>query len=230
MGYTRTVKEGHWLVPSNVAVVLEGVVAVTRRHTEGREVLMSFRGRGGLIGEDQALDGQAGQPDTTKPAYAWAVTPVRVVYIDPLQFRRFMLEYPPAWRAMTEELADRLEEAEERVVEAACESAVERLARLLVTMPTARQDDDGHVTVCGLSVADMAAWVGVARETIERRLQIWRAQGVIRTDGKWRKVTLTDLPKLAHLGKVFSVTNRPIGNSRPVSGGSPVLGSAEQGL
>lgn len=196
----------HALHPFRVALILNGIVSVTQRHAEGRDVLMSFRGPGGLVGENRGLTDQDDQEGTPEFPDAFAVTRAQVIYLNPGMFRRFMQDHPPAWQALAKELADRLEEAEHRLCAAACENADQRLARLLLTVPTARQENDGTVTVCDLSKEDMAAWVGVRRETIERRFKAWRESGTIRTG--YREVTLIDLPRLARIAKLLPGTGR----------------------
>lgn len=203
---SRWLRVGQWLLADKVAVVLDGIVAVTQRHPEGHDVLMSFRGPGGLVGENLALTDQGDQPQAAAVPYAWAVTGVEVVYLDPAEFRRFLRDNPPAGIALAQELAGRLQEAEHRLSAAACENSDQRLARLLLTMPTARLEDDGAVTVTGLSKAEMASWVGVRRETIERRLKDWRKSGTIRTG--YREVTLVDIARLSRIAKLFPVVEQ----------------------
>lgn len=115
-------------------------------------------------------------------------------------------------------MADRLEEAEHRLSTAACEHAPQILARLLLTVPTAHQEDNGTVTVRDLSKEAMAGWVGVRRETIERTLKRWRENGTIRTG--YREVNLIDLPKLARIAKLLPGTGR----STAASGARGTLG------
>ena len=125
---TFSTGSGFYFPYAGVTLVLQGIATVSKLHASGREVLTSFRGPGGLIGEECLM--ADGDESYTVPSHAWSLTPVKVKFIGLEQFRRFMADHPEAWVALAKEQAGRLAEAKSRLGSVACENADKRHAVL----------------------------------------------------------------------------------------------------
>ena len=208
--YSQDVPNAH------VRILLEGSVKLTTKSQSSREILLEIRTRGDLLGEREALygtghapltvsghspaqsrpspPGNAGRPNATATAL-W-LTKALVIPSD--KFVVFMTSDPDALTALARDLETRLSEAQLRLGGISSENANRRLARalLLLSMNTALPGVER--SWLQLSQGELASWIGVSRETVERTLRDWRERGIIET-GYRRIVVLRvdDLMRIA---------------------------------
>jgi CRP-like cAMP-binding protein len=202
---------------TNVRVILEGSVKLTAR-SAGRETLLEIRASGDLLGEREVLHGlglpagaphghagpgaqsaassrpgRGAGPAATYSATATTLSTTVTLVIAGAAFARFLTAEIDAWAAMARDLDARLAKAEQRLSGIASESANRRLARALLqlSMTTGVPGVAKTPTELRLSQAELASWIGVSRETVERVLRGWRKRGIV--DTGYRYITVLDL-------------------------------------
>jgi hypothetical protein len=135
------------------------------------------------------------------------------------RFRQILHDHPQGWEVLARHLHDRAAAAEERICLMANEPASQRLAvfllQLLAYDDSARPPGDQVREVpLPLSKAQLAEWIGVSRETVERVLRGWVRDGMVKTG---RSSLL--IKDVLHLQKIA-------GASRPFPLPSRIQGSA----
>jgi len=196
-----------------VRILLEGSVKLTALSPGSRETLLEIRTRGDLLGEREALygtgrspfavSGHTAQSQTSPPGSAGRPTATamwltKALLIPGDKFAAFMASQPDAMTAMVRDLETRLSEAQLRLGGISSENANRRLARalLLLSMNTALPGVEQ--TWLQLSQGELAFWIGVSRETVERILRDWRERGIINT--AYRRIVVLRIDDLMRIG------------------------------
>lgn len=176
----------------SVLLLLEGRVKAFATTVEGRELILSLRGPGELIGEIAAL----GPADSIRTASVQALEPVVAQVLTVADFERFLEDHPKAAVALLRLVLARLEEAVHMRVEYGAHDVVGRLARRLCELADAHgeQVEDGVRVAVGLSQDELASWVVASRESVAKVLGRFRRQGTIRTDRK--SIVILDIDRL----------------------------------
>lgn len=180
----------------HVRVLMEGSVKLTA-HAGGRETLLEIRERGDLLGEREVLKSLSAAPQATYKATATALRRTQVLVVTAADFARFIGSEPSAWAAMARDLEARLSEAESRLGGITSASANRRLARAVLALSMNTPVAGVKRTSLELSQAELASWIGVSRETVERIMKDWRQRGIIETG--YRKITLLQLADLMRI-------------------------------
>jgi CRP-like cAMP-binding protein len=155
-------------------------------------ILLSIRGTGDLLGEQDALrELHPDRPlrhryDADLRPVATALTPVTARSIPTATLRQFLQTHAEVLAAVALGLAEHLEDAESRLASAGRDNADRRLARLLCDLerhsrPPEGRTGGGTVIPLGLSRADLASWIGTSQKTVERALRRWRTRGIVST-------------------------------------------------
>ena len=230
LGRVRTYHPGQIIysqdAPSSyVRVLLEGLVKLTAMSPGARETMLEIRARGDLLGEREVLYGAdaripAGNghgPARPRPslpgtpprpgATATALLPTRALVIPGDKFAQFMASEPDAMTAMARDLEARLSEAQLRLGGITSESANRRLARALLLLSMSTALPGVERTWLQLSQAELASWIGVSRETVERVLRDWRKRGIIETG--YRRVVVLQVDDLMRIAGTRPA-NRPV--------------------
>jgi CRP/FNR family cyclic AMP-dependent transcriptional regulator len=200
---------------THVRIILEGSVKLTATSPGSRETLLEIRTRGDLLGEREALygtdhaslaasgqgpaqprpspPGSAGRPGAT----ATALWLTRALLIPGGKFAAFMASQPDAMTAMARDLETRLSEAQLRLGGISSENANRRLARALLLLSTSTALPGVERTWLQLSQGELASWIGVSRETVERILRDWRERGIIETG--YRRIVVLRMDDLMRI-------------------------------
>ena len=122
------------------------------------------------------------------------------------RFRQILRDYPQGWEVLARHLEDRAAAAEERICLMASETARRRLAvfllQLLAYDESARtQDDQAQEIPLPLSQTELAGWVGVSRETVERVLREWATDEIVQT--RRRCLIVQDILRLEKIADVW---------------------------
>ncbi len=175
-----------------VIVLLEGKVKAFATTLEGRELILSLRGPGELIGEIAAL----GPEDSIRTASVEALEPVVAQVLTVRDFERFLEEHPKAALVLLRSVLARLEQAVQMRVEYGSHDVVGRVARRLCELADlhGEQADDGVRIAVGLSQDELASWAVASRESVAKVLGRFRRQEMIRTDRK--SIVVLDGPRL----------------------------------
>jgi CRP/FNR family transcriptional regulator, cyclic AMP receptor protein len=174
-----------------VLLVLEGRVKLAVTTTGGGTSILSIRGPGELVGELAAID--AG------PRLAGAVAldnlVARAMTSD--EFRALATQHPSLMLALLRMLTTRLRESDRRRIEFGTSDASSRLAKLLVDL--ASDEPDPREAKVHLSQEEIAAMIGVSRESTARALAGLRREGLVAT--RRRVVKILDVDGLREFAR-----------------------------
>jgi CRP-like cAMP-binding protein len=173
-----------------VFAIVSGHVKVFLQGTDGGEVIVATRTTGDVLGELSLLD------DHRRSASAAAMDDVRTLRIGKDHFQEWLANHPAAATAMLKELAARVRDTTDQVAEIALLSIDARIARRLWQL--FREAARGGEPYTGMRLrvnqSDLAAFVGVTRESVNKHLAKMKSTGVIAIESG--KVELLKPPEL----------------------------------
>ncbi|MFN2463539.1 MAG: Crp/Fnr family transcriptional regulator [Candidatus Dormibacteria bacterium] len=194
-GRLRSYRKGSVLLvegesSERVAVLTEGRVKVFVNTDDGREVVLSMRGPGELIGELSFLDG------APRSATAAAVEDVRAAILSSAEFKSFLASRPAVALVLLQMLSRRLREADAKLAEFTAHDSVGRVAKRLLELAEryGRDEEEGLVIDLALSQEELAGWTGSSREAVSKALSALRQLGWVQT--RRRGFVILDLEAL----------------------------------
>jgi len=176
----------------SLMVVLAGRLKISNITADGREVVLNFLAPGDLNGEIAALDGK----ERTADAVAMQASEVFVVD------RRYLLPaltaHPEALLEVVEILCEKLRSSS-AIIEDNTLEVRSRTARGLLRLAQqhGRQGKDGIRLSLSMSQTELAGYLGVARENVNRQLARLREANVIKLEGA--QIIITDARGLAEV-------------------------------
>jgi CRP/FNR family transcriptional regulator, cyclic AMP receptor protein len=177
----------------SLIAVLEGEVAISAPSTDGREVVFTLIGAGQTFGEVALLDGKE------RTADAIADSDGTLLVIDRRDFMPFLADHPKIALRLLPVLCQQIRRMSEHLQDALFLAQAARLAKTLLSLAAA----SGEATPRGLRIArrlsqrQLGSLLGMPRESVNRQLRAWQADGVIAMEG--RAVTITDVAALRRL-------------------------------
>jgi CRP-like cAMP-binding protein len=161
----------------DVFIIEHGRVKISHLQAAGREVVLTLRGPGELIGEESALDGQP------RLASSFALEEVRALVLSRSAFLSFLTQWPAAQRVVLLGITARLREAERDRSQLASLPALGRVSARLVDLANrfGAPGDAGIRIELPLTQDDLAGWTGASRESVARSLQLLRGMGAVKT-------------------------------------------------
>jgi CRP/FNR family transcriptional regulator, cyclic AMP receptor protein len=163
-----------------------GQVRIATSMDDGRHVTLNILGSGDVFGEIALLDGQP------RTADAIALEPCELFVVQRRDFLALLEREPSLAIRVIEFLCVRLRWMSMRMEEATLLPVEVRLARRLLMLA---QDYGSQVQV---SQQELASFVGAARESVNRQLQLWQQSGLVAL-GRCR-INILDVNRLARLG------------------------------
>lgn len=154
--------------------VQEGKIKITTTSPNGKEVTLNIIEAGKFFGEIALLDGM----DRTADAVAMEKT--ELVVIQRRDFIPFLEKNPKLCIQVMQLLCHRVRITSEMVEDAAFLPLDGRLAkRLLNLMELYGEKGEGGGILIGLNLPqqELARMMGTSRESVNKQLQVWRAQG-----------------------------------------------------
>ena len=153
-----------------------GEVKILLGGSEGKEVVLALFGPGEFFGELALLDGEPRSADAVVTTAAELLILVRE------DFLRFLRDMPGVAVNMLASLSRRLRRTDRLVHDAAFSDVRTRVARLLVELAETRgkPGEGGIVIGPRLTQGDLAGMVGATRESINKCLRYYSAQGLVR--------------------------------------------------
>lgn len=157
-------------------VVDTGEIRILLGGADGKEVVLSLLGPGEFFGELALLDGEPRSAD----AVATVATELLVLPRD--DFLRLLREVPAVAVNMLAALSRRFRRTDRLVHDAAFSDVRTRVTRLLIELAETRgRLGPGGVTIGPrLTQGELASMVGVTRESINKCLRAYAAQGLLR--------------------------------------------------
>lgn len=155
---------------------------------DGAEVLVDVVTPGTMFGSVAAL-GRSTYPDT-----AQALTVSCALRIPAIDFRAILAEHPDVALAVLDDLAGRLEQAQQTVRRLSGGTVEQRVASTLLALAdrVGERRGDSVLLQLPLTRGDLAAMTGTTTESVSRTLSKLRRQGLVETGRRWTAVTDTE--------------------------------------
>ena len=177
--------------------VEDGLLKVAMVSSSGAERILTFLGRGAIVGELAILDG------LPRSATVVAVRDATVHFLSNAAFEAFADKHPELYKSLIRLLAERLRETDTTVAASSFLSLKGRMARTLLELAEhfGQEVGSGRVVIRQkIRQTDLAAMAGIARENVTRILNDWqRARLMTRLSGYYcleDKAQLEDQVKL----------------------------------
>jgi CRP-like cAMP-binding protein len=197
-GFPRSYSRGQALfhegqAGDSVFLIRHGRIKAMTTTSNGREVVLAFRGPGDLLGEQSALDGQP------RSATVCAVERVEAVCLSADSFRAFLAAHGSVSLILLGMLSRRLRDADAKRIEFSAFTAIERVAaRLLELAERFGVQSDGSVRIeLPLSQEELAGATGASLESVGRALHTMRSLKCIET--RRREIRILDRESLEAL-------------------------------
>jgi CRP-like cAMP-binding protein len=158
-------------------LLLAGRVKISSLTEDGREVVLSIRGAGDLLGELSVIDGEP------RSASATALDTVDGLVVGGDELRHYLQEFPRVTLSLLEAVSHRLRESDRKRAEYGAYDTVGRVARRLLELAERfGEPEDGGVRITlPLSQQELAGFTGSSREAVSKALQSLRGRGLIET-------------------------------------------------
>jgi CRP-like cAMP-binding protein len=171
-------------------VILRGQVRVVLPSDDGNEALIATMDDGDFFGELSLIDGQP------RSATIIATQPTDTIVLRREGFQDFLKAHPEAAIDMLTALSTRIRQSDEFIADAAFLDVPGRLAKKLLELADkyGRPGADGIAIGLRVTQRDLAAMIGATRESVNKHLQSFRAQGMIGLEG--RRLVIRDRERL----------------------------------
>jgi CRP/FNR family transcriptional regulator len=160
-----------------VALIGQGSVKATKYTADGREQILYVFSEGDFFGEQNLL--------FQKPAFynVEALEPAELCTLRHEDFQAIVREYPDIGIQIIRELGFRLEHLENAVQNMGVRSVEARINAVLLEFAGkyGTKEPEGVMLHLPLSREGLANYIGIARETVSRKLGVLESDGVIRS-------------------------------------------------
>jgi CRP/FNR family transcriptional regulator, cyclic AMP receptor protein len=160
---------------ASMFAVARGTVRMSSPSTDGRNALLNLIGAGETFGEIAMLDGQPRSTD------AIANTDCELLVIDRRDLLPFLREEPDLAMRFIELLCTRLRWTSEQVEELILHNLSARLASALVRL-VGRKAGNGTDRTIDATQQQLSEMVGISRESTNKQLVAWAANGWVRLE------------------------------------------------
>ena len=165
--------------PGNGCFLLEqGLLKVTAASPLGEERIIAILGPGAIVGELSMIDG------LPRSASVVAMRDCVLRFVSREAFQQRANTKPETHQLLLAILATRLRQVDEDLVATTFLTVKARVARALLRLAEyiGQPSDEGHIVFQDrITLADLAAMAGVARENVSRALSEWRRRNVVLT-------------------------------------------------
>jgi CRP-like cAMP-binding protein len=176
--------------------VLDGRIKISSMSMEGKEAVLNIIEPGMVFGEIALLDGR----ERTADATAMVDSELLVIYRE--DFLPLLESRPGLAIRLLEVVCGRLRDTSKLVEDAFTLTTPTRLARQLLRLAESygKQTDEGVLIDFKMSQRELAAYVGLARENINRQLRSWEKEELISLAAG--AVTIVDLETMRDIAEV----------------------------
>lgn len=182
--------------PERVHIVVDGIVKLTARDSNGDETILGLATPGAPVGDLAAIDGRG------QPLDAIMATPGRLLGIDAHLFVDVMFRNPLAARALACAGAERTRWMIDTALERTSGEVEERLAGRLLDLARMIGRARGGVLEMDLPVGqrDLGKLAGICRESTCKTLRRMRSKGVLDYEGRRLRILRPDTLRLMRCG------------------------------
>ncbi|ABN53974.1 MAG TPA: Crp/Fnr family transcriptional regulator [Hungateiclostridium thermocellum] len=172
-------------------IINSGKVKAFRNTFEGKEQILYIFSQGDFFGEKNLLINQTAQYNVE------ALEETHVCTIKKNDFKNLLREYPEIGLKIIEELCNRLERLENAVENMGTKNAEERVSAVLLEFARkyGKESQNGIIVELPLSREGIANYIGVARETVSRKMNMLQEEGIIEMVGN-KKVIIRNIDAL----------------------------------
>jgi CRP/FNR family transcriptional regulator, cyclic AMP receptor protein len=170
-----------------VMILLEGHVKATCVTADGRELVLSFRGPGDVLGELSFMDERRRSSGVT------AIEPVRALVFSASSFRAYLQSTPRAALTIIAVVSERFRDANRKRVQFGASDTTGRVAARLVELVEryGEASDHGRRIALPITQEELGGWTASSRAGVAKALQTLRELGWIETDRK--RITVCDV-------------------------------------
>ena len=163
---------------THLYVILSGRVKVSAPSDDGKEITFAILGPGDLVGEMGVLE----QTDHT--ATVTAMEPTELAGFTRQDFLALVSQSPPLALKLLAVVCDRLRLANEMAEDISFLTLPIRLAKKLLALTRAFGQETPRGARVGIPLCqqELANMVGTSRESINKQLSIWHAEGIVTQD------------------------------------------------
>ncbi len=160
--------------------ILSGHVKISVSSEEGHDVTLALLGPGAFFGEMSLLD------DLPRSATATTLAETELLVLPRPQFLAVLQRYPAVTREVLTVLSRRLRQADALIEDIVLRDVHARVARRLLALAEEHgiPVGDSIAVHLPLSQEELAALVGISRETLNRVLRVYRVKGWISFEGR----------------------------------------------
>lgn len=175
-------------------VIMEGRVNIVAARTTGHEVMVAIMGPGDCFGEMSIVDG------LPRSASAIAASPTRTFMVTRETFVEWVSERPAAALAIMETLSGRIRAKDQTLLDLVSLDLARRLVKQLLsrasTLDLETVLNNGTLRL-QVTQGDLALMLGVTRESVNKALKQFQADGWVKTSRG--AITITDMAALRRL-------------------------------
>jgi CRP-like cAMP-binding protein len=180
--------------PANDLMILaQGYGRLCREHGDGRRLTVGLVSPGDLFGEEALLD----EPERESSFEAILNSQVDIVSRD--DFTAFVNKHPDMLRSVTAHLVQRLLAQQRQMIRLAFEPLERRLSWILLQLATANGTISQPEPALPVYHKELAAVLGVWRETVTAMLNRWCNEGLIAQ--RPGLIILKDVARLQHMAE-----------------------------
>jgi CRP/FNR family cyclic AMP-dependent transcriptional regulator len=174
-----------------VLVLLDGHVKASNTDSRGREMVLSFRGPGDVLGELTFSNGDPRSSNVT------AIESVQARAFAAADFRRYLLERPTAALTLIDAMSRRFRDANRKRMQFGDLDTVGRVAARLIELAEryGERTDSGIRIRLPVTQEDLGSWTASSRAGVAGALRALRELGWIETER--RHITVLDPGALA---------------------------------
>jgi CRP/FNR family cyclic AMP-dependent transcriptional regulator len=158
-------------LPDALYGVVSGSLRVSMAAPNGRAAVVAAMERGHWFGEVSLLIGKQRSYDTM------AIEPCEIAIVNAAEFHALIASRPDVLLAFTRLVCHRLRQASMWIDDAILMPLSGRLAKRILTLEARASEVGATLTV---SQEELAMMLGVSRQSVNRQLRQWEADGVVR--------------------------------------------------
>jgi CRP-like cAMP-binding protein len=179
---------------SSLLAVLEGQVRIGVCSETGKEITLGIVGQGELFGEIAVIDGAGRTADAT------AIGACRLLVLDRRDFLPFLERCPGVAVRLLQLLCARMRKATSMCESVALLDVPMRLARLMLQLAEEHGEPAGsrQRIALKLSQQELGNLVAATRESINKHLRLWEAEGLISMNRG--SIVLNDVARIEQIG------------------------------
>ncbi|HEX3078783.1 MAG TPA: Crp/Fnr family transcriptional regulator [Lachnospiraceae bacterium] len=177
----------------SIIIMNEGSVKAYKDTLDGREQILYIFSVGDFFGEQYLLSNQ------TAAYTVETLETVKVCMLSKAQFRELLFEHPEIAVKIIEELGERMNRLENSMQSMGVRSVDTRIGSLLMdfSQKYGQEVPEGTLIRLPLSREGIANYLGIARETVSRKLSQLENDGIIRTVSN-RSILIIDRDALSN--------------------------------